>query len=341
MGCTPWQLLTRIRLRLALPEILLGLNQTIMFALSMLVITALVGTRDLGQEVYIALTKADPGLGLVAGLLGRLHRHHRRPADPGRCRAGARAAGADRRRGPCCCLTPSCRCPAGRAHRPAPAARAGCRTRSGRSRTQGPHVVRLGRDYPFHHVDRAREAMTARAAHRAGFGPEVLHTGPGVMVTAFLDTRTWGEADLREIPNGWRLLADFHTAMPAEVSGAAFLFWPFHVIRDYARTLSRHPFTRAPGRTGWTCPPGWRRHRCRFPWSSGITICCPPISSMTAARLWLIDYEYAGFGTALFDLAGVATNSGMEPRRQRCAGGDLFRPRRPNRPVVAPSTRCR
>lgn len=68
MGCTPLQLLTKIKLRLALPEILLGINQTIMFALSMLVITALVGTRDLGQEVYIALTKADTGRGIVAGL---------------------------------------------------------------------------------------------------------------------------------------------------------------------------------------------------------------------------------------------------------------------------------
>lgn len=68
MGCTPLQILTRIKLRLAFPEILLGVNQTIMFALSMLVITALVGTHDLGQEVYIALTKADPGRGLVAGL---------------------------------------------------------------------------------------------------------------------------------------------------------------------------------------------------------------------------------------------------------------------------------
>jgi glycine betaine/proline transport system permease protein len=68
MGCTRWQLLTRIKLRLAMPEIMLGINQTIMFALSMLVITALVGTRDLGQEVYIALTKADVGRGLVAGL---------------------------------------------------------------------------------------------------------------------------------------------------------------------------------------------------------------------------------------------------------------------------------
>ena len=67
-GCTPLQILTKIKLKLALPEMLLGLNQTIMLAISMVVITALVGTRDLGQEVYIALAKADVGRGIVAGL---------------------------------------------------------------------------------------------------------------------------------------------------------------------------------------------------------------------------------------------------------------------------------
>jgi glycine betaine/proline transport system permease protein len=67
-GCTPAQLLGKVKLRLAFPEIMLGLNQTVMLALSMLVITALVGTRDLGQEVYIGLTKADVGRGVVAGL---------------------------------------------------------------------------------------------------------------------------------------------------------------------------------------------------------------------------------------------------------------------------------
>ncbi len=67
-GCTKRQLLSKVQIRLAWPEIMLGVNQTVMFALSMLVITALVGTRDLGQEVYIALTKADTGRGIVAGL---------------------------------------------------------------------------------------------------------------------------------------------------------------------------------------------------------------------------------------------------------------------------------
>ncbi len=67
-GCTPFQLLTKVKLKLAFPEIMLGLNQTIMLALSMLVITSLVGTRDLGQEALIALTRARTGDGIVAGL---------------------------------------------------------------------------------------------------------------------------------------------------------------------------------------------------------------------------------------------------------------------------------
>ena len=68
MGCTRRQILFQIQLPMALPEIMLGLNQTIMYGLAMLVIAALVGTRDLGQLVYIALGKADTGKGLVAGL---------------------------------------------------------------------------------------------------------------------------------------------------------------------------------------------------------------------------------------------------------------------------------
>ena len=68
MGCTRMQILRRLQLPLALPSIMLGVNQTLMMGLSMLVITALVGTRDLGQETLIALSKVDPGRGLVAGI---------------------------------------------------------------------------------------------------------------------------------------------------------------------------------------------------------------------------------------------------------------------------------
>ena len=68
MGCTRLQVLRCVKLPLALPDIMLGINQTLMMGLSMLVITALVGTQDLGQETLIALSKVDPGCGLTAGI---------------------------------------------------------------------------------------------------------------------------------------------------------------------------------------------------------------------------------------------------------------------------------
>jgi thiamine kinase-like enzyme len=60
----------------------------------------------------------------------------------------------------------------------------------------GSHVVRFGVYYPFHHVNRAREAMASRAAHACGFAPAVEYVAMGVMVTAFIEARTWGPTDM-------------------------------------------------------------------------------------------------------------------------------------------------
>ncbi|HEY7750309.1 MAG TPA: ABC transporter permease subunit [Aestuariivirgaceae bacterium] len=67
-GATPLQRLWKVELPVAMPEIMLGINQTIMMALAMVAITALIGSRDLGQEIYKALPGADTGRGLLAGL---------------------------------------------------------------------------------------------------------------------------------------------------------------------------------------------------------------------------------------------------------------------------------
>lgn len=68
MGCTRTQLLWRVKVPLAMPNIMLGLNQAIMFGISMLVITALVGTDELGQIIYIGLSKGNFGIGFLAGI---------------------------------------------------------------------------------------------------------------------------------------------------------------------------------------------------------------------------------------------------------------------------------
>lgn len=67
-GATNWQLLWEVRAPYAAPTILLGLNQTILYAFSMLVIAVLVGTTDLGQQIYLALGQGDVGLGVAAGI---------------------------------------------------------------------------------------------------------------------------------------------------------------------------------------------------------------------------------------------------------------------------------
>ncbi len=57
-----------VRLPLALPTILVGVNQTVMFSLFMVIIAAFIGTQDLGQEMQRALSSTDVGKGLVLGL---------------------------------------------------------------------------------------------------------------------------------------------------------------------------------------------------------------------------------------------------------------------------------
>ncbi|MGL4309237.1 MAG: phosphotransferase [Paracoccaceae bacterium] len=175
---------------------------------------------------------------------------------------------------------------------------------------KGRHVVRLGRDFPFHHVDRAREAMAARAAHAAGFGPGVSYAADGVMVTDYIDALALTANAVRAIPDRIGvLLRDFHRDMPARITGPGFIFWPFHVIRDYAAQLREYG---TPGLDRYLAlATALETAQVPLPVVFGHHDLLPANLLDDGARLWLIDYEYAGFGTAMFDLAGVASNAGM------------------------------
>lgn len=67
-GATKKQLLFQVQLPLAMPTILTGLNQTIMLALSMVVISAMIGAKGLGLEVYNGITQLNIGKGFEGGL---------------------------------------------------------------------------------------------------------------------------------------------------------------------------------------------------------------------------------------------------------------------------------
>ncbi|MBT1159671.1 ABC transporter permease subunit [Aminobacter anthyllidis] len=67
-GCTPRQVFLNVELPAAMPVLLLGINQAVLFSLAMLAIASLVGTAGLGQTIYVALSKNQPGIGLLAGI---------------------------------------------------------------------------------------------------------------------------------------------------------------------------------------------------------------------------------------------------------------------------------
>jgi thiamine kinase-like enzyme len=178
----------------------------------------------------------------------------------------------------------------------------------------GRHVVRFGRDFPFHHVFREREVMAARAAHAAGFGPEVRYAEPGVMVTEFLGARTFSADDVRaNLPRIAELTQRFHEEMPRHVSGAGFMFWVFHVIRDYARTLAAGGSRMSAELPRYLAlADELEAAQIPLPIVFGHNDLLPANFLDDGKRLWLIDFEYAGFNTAMFDLAGIASNSGMD-----------------------------
>ncbi len=179
----------------------------------------------------------------------------------------------------------------------------------------GKYVVRFGIDYPFHHVLRDREVMTAKAAFEAGFAPEVVYSQPGCMVSRFIEGRTWTAADVVAAPELiGGLLRSFHTEMPARVSGPAYLFWPFHVIRDYGRILREHHSNWWHSVKDYVVAADWRLETAQVPLPIifGHHDLLPANFLHDGKKLLLIDFEYAGFGTAMFDLASVAANSSMD-----------------------------
>lgn len=67
-GCTPWQLLYKVQFPNVLPSIMQGVNQTIMMALSMVIIASMVGAGGLGNDVLASIQRLDIGLGFESGL---------------------------------------------------------------------------------------------------------------------------------------------------------------------------------------------------------------------------------------------------------------------------------
>lgn len=179
-------------------------------------------------------------------------------------------------------------------------------------------VVRMGEDIPLHNIMRFNEHAATRAAELAGVSPALRHFEPGLLVIDYIEGRTFTEADVRaELPRVVELVKTAHREVTKHLRGPALAFWTFHILRSYFGTLGE----------------GGCRLAAELPRLSAIADRVEAAVGSTeivfghndllpgnfiddGTRLWLIDWDYAGFNSSLFDLGNLASNNGFDATQQ-------------------------
>jgi thiamine kinase-like enzyme len=175
------------------------------------------------------------------------------------------------------------------------------------------YVVRLGSDDPIHLISRANERAVCEAAFEAGLSPELIHSEPGVLVVRFIEGQVFQESDVRNDQNLARittLLKEFHRTIPQNFQSIPIMFWVFQILRHYQNLLLQ----------------GGSQHRDRLSelYNQAVTLekavgkveIVFGHNDLLAAnfiddgeKIWLIDFDYAGFNSPLFDLSNLASNN--------------------------------
>jgi thiamine kinase-like enzyme len=200
------------------------------------------------------------------------------------------------------------------------------------------YVARVtGGDRPEHGIVRAREVEASLAAAAAGIGPPVIYAEPGVLVVARIPGRALTPRRLAGEPallvRVAHLLRRTHEEVGRHVRGSPGAFWPFQIVRDYLGRLDETGRL-APEEAAWTALAD------RLEDAAGPTAMVFAHNDLMPGnliddgpRLWLIDWEFAGYGAALFDLAGVAVNNGLAAPARRALLASYFG-RRPGRALL-------
>ena len=183
------------------------------------------------------------------------------------------------------------------------------------------YVVRIGADIPHHGVMRFNELAISRAAHAAGIAPAVHHAEEGAMVLEFVEAAPLTEADLQQSATREQvvdLVARCHGEVARHLRGPVLAFWVFHVLRDYAARLAEAGSPHAPllpdlMQTAEALEAAVGPVRLVL----GHNDLLPANILRARGRLWLIDWEYGGFNSPLFDLAGLATNAALPAAAER------------------------
>jgi thiamine kinase-like enzyme len=175
-------------------------------------------------------------------------------------------------------------------------------------------VARLAGDRPELGVVRSLELAAHRAADAEGLAPAIRHAESDILVTDYVPGRIPNADELAApdmLARVLTVLRRCHRGAMAHYRGTAIARWPFRTIRDYGARLTESA-AGVPGNVA-----DWLGLAKRLEFLAGAMQPTLIHADPTAGnwiddgeRLWLIDWEYAGFADPLVDLAALAADGG-------------------------------
>jgi thiamine kinase-like enzyme len=178
----------------------------------------------------------------------------------------------------------------------------------------GRYVARICKELPLLGIDRRNEAACLETAARLGIAPALVHRDEGLLISRYVASQTLTPAslhDLAMIRAIGKTLRKLHDGRDV-VTGLVLYFCPFQTIRTYAQTAVALNARLSDDVDDLLDDARLLADRI----GPFQPVLCHndllPANMITSAgRLWLVDWEYAGMGHPLFDLASVSANAGL------------------------------
>ena len=190
------------------------------------------------------------------------------------------------------------------------------------------YFLRTGMDIPVHGIMRFNELQASIAAAACGISPRLIHHQPGFLIFEYIEAKTLTPGDVRAphtLKKILNLLKMCHQEIKNHLRGPAMIFWVFHVIRDYAHSLREINSRSLP-----LLPQLLKAADDLERVIGAIDIAYGHNDLLSANfmddgdRIWLVDWDYAGFNSPLFDLANLCSNNEMKSDQEHSFLEDYF-----------------
>jgi len=180
------------------------------------------------------------------------------------------------------------------------------------------YVARLGNDIPEHLISRSNELIASSAAAKCKISPNVVFYDEGILILDFIKSTTLTKQGIKDnIVDIISIIKKIHNEIPKNIYGQSLILWVFHVIRNYAKFLKDNDSLYVKS-LAELLEKSTRLELISSPYEIvfGHNDLLPANFLHDGSRIWVIDWEYAGYNSPLFDLGGLATNNNFELKEE-------------------------